>query len=900
MNSKLALSLIALTLFRVGACAQTNRFPPINWFAGDPTGNVCTMDSPMLQSQTTGYVYGCSPITLKYQQITAATGGTWPGYPASGVVASTGGAWRTPSFSDVVSLWASGGCIGVLNSDGTCSAPPAHYVDQFSGATLAEKWNACNTAVIAAGGGTCDARNMGGTQYPTANVELAVGTPTQGLSGGVTFILPTSGQWWFAGTDPTKCGIHQYFGSTLIGFNMGASPVMNLYSTSAANMDSLYCTDTGSGTGSQVELRAEGFGAGNSTGTMAHGVFDIRNLVDQASFAYMSGANATGEVWHIDETTAGRNCCGVSFNHVSAGESGQQGGYPLHILSGVGPMKFTNSTFNGPPSGKNNILIDSGVQDVSFDSVYGEKYINTGAPMVKVSTNTYNISFNNTWMHSGTPESGQVCWENDGTQGPFAVTNSYCSPTTGFEAINDVGFARTYGSGDGFVPNYVSTVSYRPNYFGFLRTDDLTAPYIYGLDAIYPANSAIPIGINGAIEPVAQASGQFSADFLAFDNLPQYPNVLFAAPFPYVTTPTGTPSTSGGTVAASTTNVAWITCTIPYSIGTTPAILPSLNVTTTGSTSSIAWAWTAPTACTQYGTPSYKIWVANSGTPTHYFTSATNSYTQTAPASSGTSGTMPTAPDYAAAQVNDDGSVVIDGWSPTSQGTYNAATNPIPTCDAGNYLRATEWVSDATSEFGTYASGGTWTIPVSCVKNTTGPAYAWTSLVSNSAPVLTRIAQVVVGSGVVGPITFSGIPQTFTNLMVVVSGTCSPGGGPDHITVNFNGDTTSSDYRYTGFYNDATVMHVDNVVDAATYLVAGYLPCGALFGAVTLTIPSYTNATYLKTMLSSSTANTSSSYILNAQYSGYWVGTDAITTILLTDLEGNEFGDNTVATLYGY
>jgi hypothetical protein len=45
------------------------------------------------------------------------------GYPSSGLAASTGTAWRTPTFSDVVSLWASGSCSGYLKSDGTCSIP---------------------------------------------------------------------------------------------------------------------------------------------------------------------------------------------------------------------------------------------------------------------------------------------------------------------------------------------------------------------------------------------------------------------------------------------------------------------------------------------------------------------------------------------------------------------------------------------------------------------------------------------------------------------------------------------------------------------------------------------------------------------------------------------------------
>lgn len=102
--------------------------------------------------------------------------------------------------------------------------------------------------------------------------------------------------------------------------------------------------------------------------------------------------------------------------------------------------------------------------------------------------------------------------------------------------------------------------------------------------------------------------------------------------------PVGTPSTSGGTVAASTTNFAYVTCT--DSRGNlsfqTAGVNQSANVVTTGESSSISWAFTAQTGCN-----TYYIWPATSGTPVYYYSSASSPYVQTTPASSGTSGTMP-------------------------------------------------------------------------------------------------------------------------------------------------------------------------------------------------------------------------------------------------------------------
>lgn len=91
--------------------------------------------------------------------------------------------------------------------------------------------------------------------------------------------------------------------------------------------------------------------------------------------------------------------------------------------------------------------------------------------------------------------------------------------------------------------------------------------------------------------------------------------------------PTGTPSASGGTMLTGTNYFATIIAIGPNNsqsvIGTYSAA-----VSVTGPTGSISWSWTAVA-----GASSYRIYVTNpagpTGTATRYFTSATNSYTQT-------------------------------------------------------------------------------------------------------------------------------------------------------------------------------------------------------------------------------------------------------------------------------
>jgi hypothetical protein len=96
--------------------------------------------------------------------------------------------------------------------------------------------------------------------------------------------------------------------------------------------------------------------------------------------------------------------------------------------------------------------------------------------------------------------------------------------------------------------------------------------------------------------------------------------------------PTGTPSTSGGTLQTGS-YFAKIIAIGPN--GSQSALgTASASVSVTGPTGSIAWAWTAVP-----GAASYEIWVGPTATQqARFFTSVTNSFSQTAPYETGTNG----------------------------------------------------------------------------------------------------------------------------------------------------------------------------------------------------------------------------------------------------------------------
>ena len=96
--------------------------------------------------------------------------------------------------------------------------------------------------------------------------------------------------------------------------------------------------------------------------------------------------------------------------------------------------------------------------------------------------------------------------------------------------------------------------------------------------------------------------------------------------------PTGTPSASGGTILSGTYYGLIIAVDSKGSL--TPIGTISTGSAVTGPTGSIAWSWTAVP-----GAVEYRIYVGSTNAAealTHYFTSATNSFNQTAMYSTGT------------------------------------------------------------------------------------------------------------------------------------------------------------------------------------------------------------------------------------------------------------------------
>ena len=320
------------------------------------------------------------------------------------------------------------------------------YADQFAGADPSIKINNCVATVIAAAGGTCDSRSLGGTASQAVSQQINVGSSTSAASHiTVVLVLPTTAHWVWSLTDGTSCGIMQFSDTALIGDGPGGGGNRMILDadSGSTSMDSLYCTDPTPASGGSY-IRAEGFLVQNTGGAaFANGIIHIRRLFDQSSFRRIGGVNPSGDAWHIDYA-----CCGDAFDNIQGFVSTNgTGGYPLVITGGT-TFYISNSTFNGPGAGKNNIYIAGAANattNVLFTNTYMEKYTSDfSTAMVYVGQYPNNISFvgGNASTSCGSPGCSQVIFETH-TMAGFSVRDFGVDYHT-TNGVNDVANGRRW------------------------------------------------------------------------------------------------------------------------------------------------------------------------------------------------------------------------------------------------------------------------------------------------------------------------------------------------------------------------------------------------------------------------------------------------------------------------
>lgn len=172
-----------------------------------------------------------------------------------------------------------------------------------------------------------------------------------------------------------------------------------------------------------------------------------------------------------------------------------------------------------------------------------------------------------------------------------------------------------------------------------------------------------------------------------------------------------------------------------------------------------------------------------------------------------------------------------------------------------------------------------------------------------SIPRYYPIGSVTVGSGGAASISFSNIPQTYTDLIVKISGrTEYPGAATwDWAVCSFNGTSTTTNWSRIQLYGTGSAAA--SAGGAGSNEVAwlnSNNTTASTFGNAEFYIPNYAGSNNKSISADSVTENnaTSALTIFNATL---WANTAAITSITLTtgSNPSNKFMQHTTATLYG-
>ena len=154
-----------------------------------------------------------------------------------------------------------------------------------------------------------------------------------------------------------------------------------------------------------------------------------------------------------------------------------------------------------------------------------------------------------------------------------------------------------------------------------------------------------------------------------------------------------------------------------------------------------------------------------------------------------------------------------------------------------------------------------------------------------------------VGSGGAASITFNNIPQTFTDLSIVISGRSARSGQQaDNLFVTFNGVTTN--YSATGLQANGSSVSTSRYTSRYASLAVNAAGSTAnTFSSHNIYIPNYTSSS-LKSFLVNSVSENNATNAQSDLFAGLWSNTAAITSISLLP-EVSTWVQNTTISIYG-
>jgi len=164
------------------------------------------------------------------------------------------------------------------------------------------------------------------------------------------------------------------------------------------------------------------------------------------------------------------------------------------------------------------------------------------------------------------------------------------------------------------------------------------------------------------------------------------------------------------------------------------------------------------------------------------------------------------------------------------------------------------------------------------------------------ATTYTLISSVTVGSGGTATISFTSIPQTYTDLMLVASTRTDRASNiNDELYVTFNSNTSSYSWRRLLGENSGSS---DSGSTRTVFITDASTSTASVFGSGSIYIPNYTGSTNKSYSIDSIQENNATN-AARQLVAGLWSNTAAITQIDLTSSTSSNFVQYSTAYLYG-
>jgi len=147
-------------------------------------------------------------------------------------------------------------------------------------------------------------------------------------------------------------------------------------------------------------------------------------------------------------------------------------------------------------------------------------------------------------------------------------------------------------------------------------------------------------------------------------------------------------------------------------------------------------------------------------------------------------------------------------------------------------------------------------------------------------------------------VTFSSIPQTYTDLLIVASARSGYAGSGDTIVAQFNGDAVTTNYTYRRLIGNGTTSSSASGNFFFVGYCTGSTDTANTFGSAQLIIPNY-SATGIKGGSADSVYENNAALAIQGIHANSWSGTAAITSVALTAPSATAFQIGSIFSIYG-